>query len=132
MKTVQFTPGPWVAIKGDTFNPERPWGVSKYLSREAHIEIDGDDKEYPCRTEVIAELTETENPQEVEYTAYLIAAAPAMYEELGKCVSLIRALQERLNAHEEMCNFDDEEIAGAIAALAQAEGRHPRKEETCE
>ena len=54
---------------------------------------------------------------------HLIAAATAMYEELGKCVSLIRALQERLNAHGEMCNFDEEEIASAIAALAQAEGK---------
>ena len=58
-----------------------------------------------------------------EANAALIAAAPAMYEELGKCVSLIRALQERLNAHGEMCNFDEEEIASAIAALAQAEGK---------
>ena len=86
--TTKHTPGPWIAIKGDTFNPERPWGVSKYLSREAHIEIDGDDKEYPCRTEVIAELTETENPQEVEHTAYLIAAAPAMYAAMGDLISL--------------------------------------------
>ena len=110
--TAKHTPGLWVAIKGDTFNPERPWGVSKYLSREAHIEIDGDDKEYPCRTEVIAELTETENPQEVEHTAYLIAAAPAMYE----------ALQAVLYGLE---NGDDYEglVPGIKCALAQAEGR---------
>ena len=117
-KSAQFTPGPWVAIKGDTFNPERPWGVSKYLSREAHIEIDGDDKEYPCRTEVIAELTETENPQEVEYTAYLIAAAPAMYE----------ALKEWCDYYAAYNPIRDKRIEPFIQltrkALAQAEGQH--------
>ena len=111
--SAQFTPGPWVAIKGDTFNPERPWGVSKYLSREAHIEIDGDDKEYPCRTEVIAELTETENPQEVEYTAYLIAAAPAMYEALQATLAyFLRSRQSHAP-----------EVRAIQTALAQAEGR---------
>lgn len=117
--TTKHTPGPWVAIKGDTFNPERPWGVSKYLSREAHIEIDGDDKEYPCRTEVIAELTETENPQEVEHTAYLIAAAPAMYEALHEMEDQLD--QFTVKAQEELG------LRGALekirAALAQAEGR---------
>ena len=114
----KHTPGPWIAIKGDTFNPERPWGVSKYLSREAHIEIDGDDKEYPCRTEVIAELTETENPQEVEYTAYLIAAAPAMYE----------ALKEWCDYYAAYNPIRDKRIEPFIQltrkALAQAEGQH--------
>ena len=114
MKTVQFTPGPWVAIKGDTFNPERPWGVSKYLSREAHIEIDGDDKEYPCRTEVIAELTETENPQEVEYTAYLIAAAPAMYEAIKQVIE---------HRKREFLDNSIEPYCSLVAALVQAEGR---------
>ena len=102
-KRAQFTPGPW--------------------------EVTG-----PNTCEVITSNTGTYKPirtiakvngywdGEVLANMRLIAAAPAMYEELGKCVSLIRALQERLNAHEEMCNFDDEEIAGAIAALAQAEG----------
>ena len=115
----KHTVGPWVAIKGDTFNPERPWGVSKYLSREAHIEIDGDDKEYPCRTEVIAELTETENPQEVEHTAYLIAAAPAMYEALlaiMDCVDLD-------NKHHHYGTALRNGYEQAKAALAQAEGR---------
>ena len=111
--TTKHTPGPWIAIKGDTFNPERPWGVSKYLSREAHIEIDGDDKEYPCRTEVIAELTETENPQEVEHTAYLIAAAPAMYEALQATLAyFLRSKQTHAP-----------EVQIIRQAIAQAEGR---------
>ena len=117
MNNATHTPGPWIAIKGDTFNPERPWGVSKYLSREAHIEIDGDDKEYPCRTEVIAELTETENPQEVEYTAYLIAAAPAMYEALSE---LVKYLREEV-ADEALDTWAP--VFKAAMALAQAEGR---------
>ena len=90
----QFTPGPWV--------------VNTFIVNGQH------------KLEV---LDATGANACVQANAHLIAAAPVMYEELGKCVSLIRALQERLNAHEEMCNFDDEEIAGAIAALAQAEGR---------
>lgn len=128
-KTAQFTPGPWVAIKGDTFNPERPWGVSKYLSREAHIEIDGDDKEYPCRTEVIAELTETENPQEVEHTAYLIAAAPAMYEALQQSLVLVElaALEEWgrevTGEHQPPTTEARDRLEKVKAALAQAEGR---------
>lgn len=113
--TTKHTPGPWVAIKGDTFNHERPWGVSKYLSREAHIEIDGDDKEYPCRTEVIAELTETENPQEVEHTAYLIAAAPAMYEALQRIKELMDS--------GDIEGKDWVEYGQVVNALAQAEGR---------
>ena len=116
--TTKHTPGPWIAIKGDTFNPERPWGVSKYLSREAHIEIDGDDKEYPCRTEVIAELTETETPQEVEHTAYLIAAAPALYAAL-------REAEQHLT---DLANYGSEGIPEPLlvsvrSAIAQAEGK---------
>ena len=110
----KHTPGPWIAIKGDTFNPERPWGVSKYLSREAHIEIDGDDKEYPCRTEVIAELTETENPQEVEHTAYLIAAAPAMYEALQ---IMVRATN--VDEIDPLVMFASIERARAVLELAE-------------
>lgn len=126
-RTTEHTPGPWAAIKGDTFNPERPWGVSKYLSREAHIEIDGDDKEYPCRTEVIAELTETENPQEVEYTAYLIAAAPAMYEALKALHSVLdqrmpdgRTLNQHLSQEVFECFYGP--AIAARAAIAKAEG----------
>ena len=121
----KHTPGPWIAIKGDTFNPERPWGVSKYLSREAHIEIDGDDKEYPCRTEVIAELTETENPQEVEHTAYLIAAAPAMYEALVETMRVLRSLRD---SKEEWYTLVTPELLNVWdrnkQAISQAEGRH--------
>ncbi len=117
MSTPKHTPVPWVAIKGDTFNPERPWGVSKYLSREAHIEIDGDDKEYPCRTEVIAELTETENPQEVEHTAYLIAAAPAMYEALQGALKNIDRLNDKRSAYRAQW------IKAVQVALAQAEAK---------
>ena len=97
----QFTPGPW-RVDGE--------GMQVYKDKQPIAVI---------RTVF------DENGGRVtrEANAALIAAAPAMYEELGKCVSLIRALQERLNAHGEMCNFDEEEIASAIAALAQAEGK---------
>lgn len=54
--TAAHTAEPWAAIEGDTFNPERPWGVSKYLSLEACREIDGDDAKPNSRTEVIAEV----------------------------------------------------------------------------
>ncbi len=126
MNNTTHTPGPWVAIKGDTFNPERPWGVSKYLSREAHIEIDGDDKEYPCRTEVIAELTETENPQEVEHTAYLIAAAPAMYEALQAIEARIRGEYDHpalVKLGELHTSTTADVLLLVYLALAQAEGR---------
>jgi hypothetical protein len=56
MKTPNITPGPWLAIEGDTFNPDRPWGVSRYLPIEAVREIDGDEAEPNSRTEVIAEV----------------------------------------------------------------------------
>ena len=103
-KRAQFTPGPWSLCN---------WMVGNNTPT-GEVTICG-----PEGDEHICTMDGNENNQA---NGNLIAAAPAMYEELGKCVSLIRALQERLNAHEEMCNFDDEEIAGAIAALAQAEG----------
>jgi hypothetical protein len=76
----KFTPGPWNAIKGDTLNPDRQWGVSRYLSREACEEIDGADAEWPSRTEVLAEVTDGPTS---EADAQLIAAAPAMYAALA-------------------------------------------------
>ena len=104
-KSAQFTPGPW-QISAIQNEPEKMSIIDADMCFVAEVwqtYIDGESRQ--------------------QAHAALIAAAPAMYEELGKCVSLIRALQERLNAHGEMCNFDEEEIASAIAALAQAEGR---------
>jgi len=54
--SIEHTKGRLEARKGDTFNPERPWGVVVPLSREACIEIDGDDTGYGSRTEVVAEV----------------------------------------------------------------------------
>lgn len=96
-KTAQFTPGPW---------------------REYHTH--GNWEMYGSNGQLLFRIKDGVIPM-LNDTA-LIAAAPAMYAELGKCISLIQALQARLNAHGEMCNFDDEEIASAKAALAQAEG----------
>lgn len=50
------TPLPWNAIEGDTLNPNRTWGVSRYLTIEQNREVDGDDAEPNTRTEVIAEV----------------------------------------------------------------------------
>ena len=115
--TAKHTPGPWVAIKGDTFNRERPWGVSKYLSRKAHIEIDGTDEDYPTRTEVIAELTETQDPREVEHTAYLIAAAPTMKKELEVVREFLLCLYEAGN------NEAGQYAASIDTTINEAEGR---------
>ena len=114
----KHTPGPWIAIKGDTLNRERPWGISKYLTREAHIEIDGTDEDYPTRTEVIAELTEAQDPREVEHTAYLIAAAP----------ELLKALQGFIDFYNSMQGHKDNSvIRKAQAAINKAEGREIKK-----
>lgn len=72
---------PWVAIEGDTLNPERPWGVSRYLSREACEEIDGEDATWPSRTEVIAEVCDGE-PGIAEADAKFIVRACNAYEDL--------------------------------------------------
>lgn len=78
----KHTTGPWHAIKGDTFHDNRPWGVSRYLSREACEEIDGDEAEWPSRTEVLAEVT---NGPTAEADAHLMAAAPDL---LASCEAI--------------------------------------------
>lgn len=74
-QTVSHTPGPWVAIEGDTFNNSRPWGVSKYLSLAECQEIDGDDAQENTRTTVLAEVTDGPTS---EADAKLMAAAPEL------------------------------------------------------
>jgi hypothetical protein len=81
----KHTPGPWFALEGDTFNPERPWGVSRYLTLDECREIDGEDALPNTRTEVIAEVMPGE-PGVAEADARLIAAAPALAEALRECV----------------------------------------------
>jgi hypothetical protein len=65
-----YTKGPWLARKGDTFNPRRTWGVVRILSPEEH----GCDPEEGERTEVIAEICDTETDTG-EADAKRIAAA---------------------------------------------------------
>lgn len=77
----KHTPGPWMAVKGDVLNPDRTWGIVKYLSRESHHQIDGDDAQYPSRTEVIAEVCYADNGAD-EADAVLMAAAPDLLAEL--------------------------------------------------
>lgn len=86
----EHTELPWVAIEGDTLNPERPWGVSCYLSREACEEIDGDDATWPSRTEVIAEVCDGE-PGVAEADAKFIVRACNAYDELLAALRQARA-----------------------------------------
>ena len=80
----KFTPGEWIAVKGDVLNPDRTWGVVVYLSKEGHEEIDGPDCEYPSRTEIIAEVCI--GPTD-ESDAHLLASAKPMYYLLSDILS---------------------------------------------
>lgn len=67
----------WHAIKGDTFNPDRPFGICRYLTLEENQAIDGDEAAPNTRTEVIAEVTSADHDV-AAYDAHLLAAAPKM------------------------------------------------------
>lgn len=87
---MSHTPTPWVCLKGDTFNPNRPYGICKYLSREAHYEIDGDDMDYPSRTEVIAEIMEgLDAKEDAELIVKAVNSHQAMKEALEDALYMI-------------------------------------------
>lgn len=83
-----YTTGNWQARKGDVFNPERTRGIVIPLSREACIEIDGDDLSFGDRTTVLAEVTD--GPTD-EADARLMAAAPQLFAALERMVEMAEA-----------------------------------------
>lgn len=116
---VKHTPGPWVAIEGDTFHADRPWGVSRYLSREDHEAIDGEGCEYPTRTETIAEVCGGADPEAVAADARLMAAAPELLEA---CKRAVKWINERKG---NLLDDPDESYAPKFlhSAIEKAEGR---------
>ena len=103
----QFTPGPWSLCN---------WMVGNNTPT-GEVTICG-----PEGDEHICSMDGSENNQA---NGNLIAAAPAMYE----------ALKEWCDYYAAYNPIRDKRIEPFIQltrkALAQAEGRHPRKEETC-
>lgn len=122
----EHTELPWVAIEGDTFNPGRPWGVSRYLSKEDCEEIDGDDATWPSRTEVIAEIMPGP-PGLAEADAKFIARACNAHDDLlAACKASQNWMREYVTQH---C-VDDPLADGEVslfnqltAAIAKAEGK---------
>ena len=94
-----------------------PWQISAIQNEPEKVSIIDADMCF------VAEVWQTYIDGESRQQAHaaLIAAAPAMYEAL-------RVAQRYL----EQCQGHDEEWQIVTDALAQAEGRHPREEETCE
>lgn len=108
---------PWVAIEGDTLNPERPWGVSCYLSREACEEIDGEDATWPSRTEVIAEVCDGE-PGIAEADARFIVRACNSHDELlAACKAFVDDFIGYINSDD----YDLPDPTALKAAIAKAE-----------
>lgn len=81
-----ITPGDWHAIKGDTLNQDRSWGISRYFTMEQNREIDGDDAEPNSRTEVIAEVMGGTKEIE-EADAKMLAAAPKLAAALESALA---------------------------------------------
>ena len=79
------TEGKWMAVEGDTLNPDRPWGIVRFMSKEECREIDGDDYEYPSRTEVIAEVCAGPT---AEGDARLMSAVKELKDALEQYVAL--------------------------------------------
>ena len=105
------------AVKGDVFNPDRSWGVVRYLTREECEEIDGDAESFGHRTEVIAELMPADNGDD-ERCAVLFAAAPTLLDEAEKFAADYAAYLDS----------DDHElpdISGLLAAIASAKELRP-------
>lgn len=86
----QHTPGPWLAIEGDTLNGDRPWGICRHLSRAECQLIDGEAYEYPSRTEVIAEVCGGADAAVVKADATLMAASPDLLDALTQTENIIR------------------------------------------
>jgi hypothetical protein len=115
----KHTPGPWFARKGDTFNPERTWGVVVPLDRDTCAAVDGDltgfDAGANGRTVVLAEVFDAEADQG-EADARLIAAAPDLLAALdGICDNAIGNAAGSFNVGVGRIN-------AARAAIAKARG----------
>lgn len=100
----------WHAIRGDTFNPDRSFGVSRYLTLAETQEIDGDDAQPNSRTQVIAEVT-TADGAVAAYDAYLLAAAPRMQTVLQQVQRLLKVIGD--------CKFSDDQ--GLVDMQAEVE-----------
>ena len=126
--TGNFTSGEWLAIKGDVLNGDRTWGIVTYLSKDRHMEIDGNLDKYPCRTEVIAEVCSS-NTAVDEWDAKLMARSPKLLAAL----QIADAMLERHENGEPPYHTDDEgeqnfaqisqALEGMPLATAQARSR---------
>lgn len=103
--TAKHTPGPWVAVRDEKRNAYA-WN------------IEGAQGTVPQ----IARLALIDAGAQIEPNAYLIAAAPAMYEALQ---AIVRQCRQPENKGDSRPFATREEDLAAIAehALAQAEGR---------
>jgi hypothetical protein len=110
---MDYTSGPWQYRKGDVFNADRPYGIVKPLSRESCIYIDGDDRAYGDRTEVIAEVCDGVT---AEADARLIAAAPDL-------LAALKALVHYDEGSSEQGSYGYEVLQRCKDAISKAEGR---------
>ena len=102
MNTPKHTPGPWKAVQHPR---EHKWAWT----------IEGADGV----GQIIARIGLVNDAQAVAANAYLIAAAPAMYEALKGMVTMYDSLNKS-NKHDGACPCYH---CQARATLAQAEGR---------
>ena len=118
---IKHTPGPWDFRKGDTLNPDRPFGIVRLLSRDECLQIDGDDSGFGDRSEVIAEVTDG---TEAVADARLIAAAPALLAACYQALGAMRDLAEQAgDVPEWNTGGDAYEACNALcAAIAKATG----------
>lgn len=124
---MKHTPEPWYAIKGDVLNPDRPWGIVKFLSLEECQEIDGDDATPNSRTSVIAETTSANTEEQSEADAYLLASAPTVLAALERLLEESNPFvtdTESCECGENGSGFDDDgkpcEHIQAARAIAKA------------
>lgn len=87
----EITKGKWTARKGDTLNPDRPWGIVRVFTLEECQEIDGDDAVEGERSEVILEVCA--GPTQ-EADAIAAAAVPQLLNQLEECRAFISELLE--------------------------------------
>ena len=126
-KSAQFTPGPWVVKSTDEDINTKTIvdGNEFWIARVLNFNHASDDI------------------RESQANAALIAAAPAMYEALQNLLEWAKGNREAREGNP----YCKPEVRQALKVLAsiqgkkdyldaetapQAEGRHPRKEETCE